>query len=123
MDQRSVVLYLRLKGLSANWVHADLIATLGSKAVAYNMVTCDLREATLGTAEVILDPEASSPHLNDSDWVILADMEEKPFSSVRELVRVIDITRATVSRRLTKPLGFRRCLLRRVPRYRRKSLE
>jgi hypothetical protein len=56
MDQRSIVLYLLLKWLSAHAIHDDLVATLGPKAVAYSMVTRYLREAKLGTAEVTLDP-------------------------------------------------------------------
>jgi hypothetical protein len=39
MDQRSIVLYLHLKGLSAYAIHDDLVATLGPKAVAYSTVT------------------------------------------------------------------------------------
>jgi hypothetical protein len=116
MDQRSIVLYLHLKGLSAHAIHDDLGATLGPTAGAYNAVTCYLREAKLGTAEVTLDPEPSSPRLDDSDRDILAARKEKPFSSVRELARATDIPGATVYRMLTKSLGLVRRLLRWVPR-------
>jgi hypothetical protein len=77
MDQRSIVLYLHLKELSAHTIHDDLVAALGPKAVAYSRVTRYLREAKLGTAEVTLSPEQSSPHLDDSDRAILAVLEEK----------------------------------------------
>jgi hypothetical protein len=40
--------------------------------VAYSTVTRYLREAKLGTAEVALDREPSSPRLDDSDRAILA---------------------------------------------------
>jgi hypothetical protein len=76
-DQRSIVLDLHLKDLSANAVHDDLVATLGTKAVAHNTMTRYLREAKLGTAEVTLDPKPSSPHFDDPDRDILAALEEK----------------------------------------------
>jgi hypothetical protein len=63
MDQRSIVLYLHLKGLSAHAIHDDLVATLGPRAVTYSTVTGHLREAKLGTAEVTVDPESRSYHL------------------------------------------------------------
>jgi hypothetical protein len=66
MDQRSTVLYLHLKGLSAHAILDDLMATLGPKAVAYNTVTRYLRDAKLGTAEIILGLEPSLPHLTST---------------------------------------------------------
>jgi hypothetical protein len=77
MDQRSIALYLHLKGLSARAIHDDHVATLGPKTVAYRRVTRYLREAKVGTAEVTIDPEPSSPHIEDSDRAILAALEEK----------------------------------------------
>jgi hypothetical protein len=81
--------------------------------VADNTLTGYLREAKLGTAEVTLDPEANSPHIDDSDLYILETVEEKPFSSVCELAQATHIsrTRASVYGLLTKLLGF-------VPRLR-----
>jgi hypothetical protein len=78
-------------------------------------VTRDLHEAKLGTAQVTLDPEPSSPRLGDSDWDISAALEEGPFSSVRELARATHIPGAIVYRRPTKSLWIVRCLLRWVP--------
>jgi hypothetical protein len=60
-------------------IHDDFVATFGPKAVAYSTVTGYLREAKFGTTEVTLDPEPSSPHLDDSDRDILAALEEKCF--------------------------------------------
>jgi hypothetical protein len=77
MGQRSIVLSLHLKGLSAHAIHDDLVAALGPKAVAYGTVTRCLREAKLGTAEVTLDPEPSSPRLDDSDQPILQPWKKR----------------------------------------------
>jgi hypothetical protein len=68
----------------AQVIHDGLVATLGSKVVVSNRVTRYLGEAKLGTTEVPLDPESSSPHLDDSDRAILATLKEKLFSSVRD---------------------------------------
>jgi transcriptional regulator of acetoin/glycerol metabolism len=76
-----------------------------------------LHEAKLGTNEVILDPEPSSPHLDDSDRAILTAQEANSFSSVRELARAIHIHRATIYRRLTKSLWFVQHLLRWLPNF------
>jgi hypothetical protein len=118
MDQRSNVLYLHLKGLLGHAIHDDLVATLSPKAVAYNMVTPYLHEAQVGTAEVTLGPEPSSPHLDDSDRAILAALEEKKsnFRPCENLPKPpISHTHATVYRRLTKLIGFGRRLPRWVP--------
>jgi hypothetical protein len=45
--------------------------------VAYSTVTRSLREAKLGTVEVILDPDPSSPRVNNYDRAILAARDEK----------------------------------------------
>jgi hypothetical protein len=53
------------------------MATPDPRAVAYRTVTCYLCEAKLGTAEVTLDPESGSSHLDDFDRAKLAALEEK----------------------------------------------
>jgi hypothetical protein len=115
MDERSIVLYLHRKGLSAHVIHDDLVATLDLQAVASNTLTPCLREANLGTAEVTLDRESSSLHIHDSDQAILIALEEDPFPSVQQLVRATHIPGATVYRRLTKSLGIVRRHLCCVP--------
>jgi hypothetical protein len=77
MDQSSIVLYLHLKRLSVHAIHDDLVAILGPKAVAYSTVTRCLRGAKLSIAEVTLDPEPSSPRLNDFNQCISAALEAK----------------------------------------------
>jgi hypothetical protein len=57
MDQRTIVLYLHLKRLSAHVTHEDLVAALGLKSVEYTTVTSDLREAKVGVAELTFDLE------------------------------------------------------------------
>jgi hypothetical protein len=84
MDRRPIILYFHLEELSAHGIHDDLVVTHGPMAMAYSTVTYYFREAKLGTAEVTLGPEPSSPHLEDSDRAVLAAQEEMPFSSMRK---------------------------------------
>jgi hypothetical protein len=74
-----------------------------------------LRDAKLGIAEVTPDCEPWPPRLDDSDRVIMTDLEERPLSSVRQISRATHIPHVTVYRRPTKLLGFVRRLLRWVP--------
>jgi hypothetical protein len=70
MDQRSVVLYLHLKGLLAHAIHDDLVAILGPKAATSQTVTACHHETKLGTGKVSLDLEPCSHYLDDSDWAL-----------------------------------------------------
>jgi hypothetical protein len=39
MDQRSICLFLAMKGLSAREVHSELVAVLGLDVIGYSTVT------------------------------------------------------------------------------------
>jgi hypothetical protein len=39
MDQKPIVLYLRMKGMTLDTIHDDLVRTLGKDAVVYSTVT------------------------------------------------------------------------------------
>jgi hypothetical protein len=39
MDQKPIILYLRMKGMALDAIHDDLVRTLGKDGVAYSMVT------------------------------------------------------------------------------------
>jgi hypothetical protein len=45
MDQKPIVLYLRMKGMAVDAIHDDLVRTLEKDAVAYSMVTKYARSA------------------------------------------------------------------------------
>jgi hypothetical protein len=55
MDQKPIILYLRMKGMALDAIHDDLVCMLGKDAVAYSTVTryarsaqfSDRKEATL----------------------------------------------------------------------------
>jgi hypothetical protein len=76
LDQTSIVFDLQLKGLSAQVMPVNLVATLDHTFVAYSMVTRHLRDVKLDALESTLNREPISPHLDDSDRAILAAMDE-----------------------------------------------
>jgi hypothetical protein len=45
MDQKPIVLYLRMKGMGLDAIHDDLVRTLGKDSVAYSTVTKYARSA------------------------------------------------------------------------------
>jgi hypothetical protein len=106
MDQKSIVLYLGLKGMTAVEIHADLIAMRKTEAVCYGSVGRYLRSRSF-TASI--DPgqcEQPDPVLTKSDKELLAALEEHPFASIRQLAQVTHLTPSTVYCHLTGQLGY-----------------
>jgi hypothetical protein len=81
MDQRSVVLDLHLKRLSAHVVHDALLSRLSSKAVTNNTGMRYLHRAKLSTADVTLDVQSDSRQNDDVHSIMLGALEERPLSS------------------------------------------
>jgi hypothetical protein len=98
MDQKSIVLYLNRKGWTARVIHDDLVATLGEEAMEYSMVTKSLHEAQTSPDDTTSLSNATSPHIDELDEVLLRTLEELPFSSVRQLSRATHLPVTTVYR-------------------------
>jgi hypothetical protein len=96
MDQRSIVLCLNRKGLMAQVIHDDLVATLGDEASAYNTVTNYLRAARIIPRDATQFSAVTSYHIDESDEAILRALEELPFSSVRQLSSPTQLPKITV---------------------------
>jgi hypothetical protein len=91
MDQRSICLFLALKGLSGRAVSDELAAVLGrADAIASSTVTKYLPQRQL--ASILVD----SPPRN----------QRQPSSFIRELARFTCIPTTTAHRHLTQSLGF-----------------
>jgi hypothetical protein len=103
MDQRSICLFLALKGLSARAVSNELIAILGADAIAYSTVTKRLRQRQF--TSILVDPPEEIVIIV-LDQAIIDVLEQYPFSSIQELTRFTCIPTTTVHRRLTQSLGF-----------------
>jgi hypothetical protein len=103
MDQRSIILFLAMKSLSARDIHNELVAVLGFDAVGDSTVTKYLRQSRLPPIILyMLEP----PTTTVTDDAILNALQQQSFSSVRELAKLTCIPRSPVHRRLTRRLGF-----------------
>jgi hypothetical protein len=100
MDQKPIVLYLRMKRMDLDAIHNDLVRTLGKDAVAYSMVTKYVRSAQFSGRKKATPLEAPDVEHSPVDEAILTALAEFPFpfSSVRELLRRICLPRSTVHR-------------------------
>jgi hypothetical protein len=123
MDQKPIVLYLPMKGMTLDAIHDDLIRTLGKDAVAYSTVTKYARSAQFSGRKEVTSPEAPDVERSSIDEAIFTALAEFPFpflflfSSVRELSRRICLPRSTVHRHLTQSLRFTVQHLRWVPHF------
>jgi hypothetical protein len=123
MNQKSIVLYLRMKGMALDAVHGDLVRMLGKDAVAYSTVTKYVRSAQFSGRKEATPPGAPDVERSPVDEAILTALAEFlfsfSFSSVRELLRRICLPRSTVHRyqHLTQSLRFTVRHLRRVPHF------
>jgi hypothetical protein len=114
MDQKPIVLCLRIKGMALNAIRDDLVRTLGKDAVAYSTVTKYARmlAALSFPAEGSHPPEVPDVERSLLDEAILTALAEFPFPflSVRELSRRICLPRSIVHRHqhrhLTQLLRF-----------------
>jgi hypothetical protein len=121
MDQKPIVLYLRMKEMAFDAIHHDLVRTLGKDAVTYSMVTKYARIAQSSGRKEVTPPEAPDVERSPVDEAILTVLAEFPFpfsfSSVRELSQMICLPRSTVHRHLTQPLRFTVRHLRWIPHF------
>jgi hypothetical protein len=108
MDQKAIVLYLRMKGMALDTIHDDLLLTLGKDTVAYSTVTKYARSAQFSGREEATPPKAPDMELSPVDDAIFTALAEFPFpfSSVGELSRRICLPRYTLHRHLTQSLRF-----------------
>jgi hypothetical protein len=85
MDQKTIVLYPRMTGMSLDAIHEDLVRTLGTDGVTSSTVTKYARSAEFSPKK---DRPSSEPPVVEStavDDAMFADLADYPFSSIREL--------------------------------------
>jgi hypothetical protein len=121
MDQKPIVLYLRMKGMALDTIHDDLGRTLGKDVVAYSTVTKYARGTQFSGRKEATPPEAPDVEHNPVNEAMLTVLAEFPFlfSSVRELSQRICLPRSTMHRlrHLTQSLRFTVRYLRWVPHF------
>jgi hypothetical protein len=100
MDQKPIVLYLRMKGIALDAIYDGLVRTLGKDAVAYSAVAKYARSAQFSGRKEATPFEARDVEHSPVDEAILTALAEFPFPflSVCELSRRIYFPRSTMHR-------------------------
>jgi hypothetical protein len=119
MDQKPIVLYLRMKGMALDAIHDDLVRTPGKDAVAYSTMDKYARSAQFSGRKEAAPPEAPDVERSPADEAIFTALGKFRFSSVRELSRRIFLPKSTVHRHwhLTQSFRFTMRHLRWVPHF------
>jgi hypothetical protein len=79
MDQKSIVLYLRVKGMALDSIHDDLVCTLGKHGMAYSTLTKYARRAEFFDRKEATPPEAPDVERIPVDEAIHTTLAEFPF--------------------------------------------
>jgi hypothetical protein len=84
MDERSIVMFLRLKRLSAKAkdVHTELVQVVASDAIAYSTVTKYIRNDVVLQNEPKAEDRAEDQGFSIPENAILGALEMLPFSSI-----------------------------------------
>jgi hypothetical protein len=110
MDQKPIVIYLRMKEMAFDAIHDDLVHALGKDVVAYSTMTKYAHSAQFSGRKESTSPEAPDVERSPVDEAILTAFAEFPFpfSSVHKLSRRICFPRSTVHqhRHLTQSFRF-----------------
>jgi hypothetical protein len=119
MDQKPIVLYLRMKGMALDAIHADFVRKIGKDAMAYSTVTKYVHSAQFSGRKEATHPEVPDVERSPVDEAILTVLAEFPFpfSFVRELWRRICLPRSIAHRHLTQLLRFTVRHIRWVPHF------
>jgi hypothetical protein len=112
MDQPSICLLLAMKRLSAQAMDNELVAVLGPEAIGSSTVTNYLRQRHFPSTLRKTPEESAATVINNA---ILAALEKRRFSPIREPSQLTCIPRSTVHRHIAQSLGFVVKHLRWVP--------
>jgi hypothetical protein len=107
MDQKAIVFYFHMRGMSLDSIHEDLVRVLGENAVAYSTVTKYVRSEKFPPKNDGPPSQPISVEPGPVDQAILTALADEPFSSVRELSRLTCLPRSTVHRHSTESFHFR----------------
>jgi hypothetical protein len=106
MHQKTVVFYLRRKGMTLDAIHDDLMRILGEEAVACSSVTKYTQSAQPVPTKEVTPSEAADIGYSLIEEAILTALGEFPFSCVRQLSRGNWRFRSPTHRHMTQLLRF-----------------
>jgi hypothetical protein len=87
-------------------MHDDLVATFNVEAISSASVKRHLQEARLAASNPGTTFAELNIELDDCDEAMLLTLNEKSFTSIRQLARLTHFPRTPIHRGLTQSLGF-----------------
>jgi hypothetical protein len=117
MDQRPIVVFLRLKGIlaKAKDIHTEPVQVLGSNAIGSSTETKDLRNDVILQNAPEAEDRSEDQNFSSTDDAILETLETMSFASIRQIAKMTFIPLTTRFRSFTKSLHFVLKGLRSVP--------
>jgi hypothetical protein len=106
MDQKTIVLYLHMKGMTLDAIHEDLMRMFGKQAAAYFTVTQYVRNAQFPPKTQAGPPGLGAGGHSTVYEAVLVALGEYTFSFVGELSRLSGLLHAIVHRHLPPSLRF-----------------
>jgi hypothetical protein len=106
MNPKSTDLYCHRNGWTGQEIHDDLVVTLGEEIITYNVVTWYFREMRINHSIATPLSDTVSSYFDESNDVILQNLEEFSFFSVRKLDRATHLSITMVSRTLSEKFVF-----------------
>jgi hypothetical protein len=106
IEQKSVVLFMRVTSLSKKATDHELVAVLQENAVSYLSATRFSKKAVLGLNSEDVSSSPNDDGLDEVKEVILLALSDEPFSSIQQIARRICVPKSIVSRRLADSLPF-----------------
>jgi hypothetical protein len=108
MDQRSILVILHVKELSAKAkdVQTELVQVLGSDAITYSSVAKYIRNYAILQNEPKAEDRAEDQGFSIADNAILEALEMMPFGSIHQIAKMTFIPPTTTFHRLTKSPHF-----------------
>jgi hypothetical protein len=103
MDQRSICLFLAIKGFSVQDILNEFASPLGPDAIAYPIMS---KCPSQWEFHAVPCCHSEKPPNTVIENAIPDALEKQPFSSIRELAKLTCIPTVTVHRHLTQSLGL-----------------
>lgn len=115
LDQKSITIFLHLQGKTNNMIYNEMKEVLGATSVSYSSITRYIRNYIIAQNSH-QDVKAEKINVHDeTDKLILKELEEEPFASVRQIARTTGIPKSTVYRHLTEKLNYVNMHLKWIP--------
>jgi hypothetical protein len=106
VEQRVIIKFLRLKGMKLVDIHNELTEVFGEETYALPRVKYWIHQLKTGRKIMTDDVRPGRPSIDHIDALVLKQLIETPFASVRSLNKDLEIPKTTMWR-LTESIQFK----------------